>query len=158
MGSSDSIPPGTGNPCRFVDMSVKGEQWLMGFYEPAYGNAANMHVERNVFDHLSIESRPVQFGIVRRGVKEKYGVFHIVAAGEYLKILSYCRISECIFRNRDGMYSLFRGNTPGIDKTRNIVALPILQPEGRGRDVGIAVNRPLFEPFPLAMDVLPYSL
>ena len=85
-----------------MHMTMQGKKRLTLLDEPSHGDAADMHIERNVFVHFAIESGTVECSIVWRSMEEKFGTVERIVASQCCQLLLNCSPLECILVSRHG--------------------------------------------------------
>ena len=60
-GPADLILPRAGQPGRFMNMPVQGNERLALFNKTPDGNAAHIYVQRHMIDHFPAKRRAIQF-------------------------------------------------------------------------------------------------
>ncbi len=138
-------------------MPVQGEQRLLFFNEPSDCNAANVHIQHNMFIGLPIEGGAIQRRVVGWRVKQKNGSIELFFTYKGFKIAMDCPPLNSTLIHRDASATFFRRDGTGRNIPRYVVAFPVLEHKRSRRDTRIAVNREAAERKLLFMDVAPES-
>src|SRR5664279_2670099 len=114
-----------------MHMTVQGEQGLPLLDKPLDRNAADMHIQRNVFINLPIQPRSVERRVARWGMEEEYCMIERISAHKGSEVFLDCCPFDLAFFCRHAPASFLRRDTARRKVPGNIVTLPVLQQERR---------------------------
>lgn len=155
MCVTDPISPRAGETGGFVDVAMQGDARLALLDETAHGDAADVHVEGDVVDHLAVQCGAIEGGLIWRGMKKEDGVGHVLLRGELSKVFLDRPITYFVGWYVNGADAGLGRDAARIDVTGDVVALEVLELERRWRDTGVAVDVPIVACDALVVDVLP---